>query len=54
MPLVDPRLIEILRCPVCLGPLDVAVETSELVCETGHRYPVVDGVPDMVPPGDRS
>lgn len=54
MPLVDPRLMEILRCPVCHGSLEEVEETSELVCAEGHRYRVTDGVPDMVPPGDRS
>lgn len=54
MSLVDPRLMEILRCPVCHASLDELAETSELVCEAGHRYRVTDGVPDMVPPGDQS
>lgn len=54
MPLVDPVLMEILRCPVCHGTLAEQPDTSELVCDDGHRYPVTDGVPDMVPPGGGS
>ncbi len=51
MPLVDPLLMEILRCPICHGDLTEDLATSELLCSGGHRYPVSNGVPDMVPPG---
>lgn len=50
MSTVDPGLLAILRCPVCHGEL--VEEADVLVCPTGHRYPVVDGVPDMVPVED--
>ncbi|MGF1666196.1 MAG: Trm112 family protein [Acidimicrobiia bacterium] len=49
MSVVSPILLEILRCPRCMAPLTGDEATSELVCqEQGHRYPVVDGIPDMV------
>ncbi len=54
MSLIDPILMEILRCPVCHGELTEDVGASELACSVGHRYRVTDGVPDMVPPGDRA
>jgi uncharacterized protein YbaR (Trm112 family) len=50
MSLIDPRLLAILRCPVCHE--DVAEDVDALVCPQGHRYPVVDGIPDMVPGDD--
>jgi uncharacterized protein YbaR (Trm112 family) len=44
---VDPRLLEILVCPLCKGPLVLA--KGELVCK-GDRlaYPVKDGIPVML------
>ncbi len=47
--MIDPDLMEILRCPLCHGELDEDEGASELRCvECGHRYPVIDGIPDMV------
>ncbi len=54
MSLIDPILLEILRCPACHGELSEDLAASELVCPQGDRYPVVDGVPDMVPRGAAS
>lgn len=49
MSMVSPVLLEILRCPRCMASLAEDDQTSELVChDQGHRYPVVDGIPDMV------
>jgi uncharacterized protein len=47
---VDPRLLEILVCPVTRGPLAYHRESSELV-SAGARlaYPIRDGVPIMLP-----
>ena len=44
---VDPRVRELLVCPLCRGPLvDVA---DGLRCEAeGLTFPVVDGVPWLV------
>ena len=52
MSLVDPALMQILRCPVCKGTLTEHEAASELACANDHRYPVTDGVPDMVPAGE--
>lgn len=46
---MESRLLEILVCPVCKGPLDHLREEQELVCK-GDRlgYPVRDGIPVML------
>ncbi|MBU8542799.1 Trm112 family protein [Roseomonas sp. CGMCC 1.13459] len=47
---VDPRLLEILVCPVSKGPLRYDREAGELVSEkAGLAYPVRDGIPIMLP-----
>jgi uncharacterized protein YbaR (Trm112 family) len=47
---VDPRLLEILVCPVTKGPLRYDREAGELVSEkAGLAYPVRDGIPIMLP-----
>jgi uncharacterized protein YbaR (Trm112 family) len=49
-PDVDPRLLEILVCPVTHGPLDYDREHSELISRSaGLAYPIRDGVPIMLP-----
>jgi uncharacterized protein YbaR (Trm112 family) len=47
---IDPRLLEILICPVTRGPLTYDRERGELV-SAGARlaYPIRDGVPIMLP-----
>jgi uncharacterized protein YbaR (Trm112 family)/SAM-dependent methyltransferase len=40
---VDSRLFDILACPRDHAKL--RIEGSHLCCSTGHRYPVVDGIP---------
>jgi uncharacterized protein YbaR (Trm112 family) len=46
---MDPKLLEILVCPLCKGPLVWRKEASELVCK-GDRlaYPVKDDIPVMI------
>ena len=46
---MDARLLEILVCPVCKGPLDYRKAQSELVCK-GCRlaYPIKDDIPVML------
>lgn len=46
---MDARLLEILVCPVCKGPLDYRKSVAELVCK-GCRlaYPVKDDIPVML------
>ena len=47
---VDPRLLEILVCPVTKGPLRLDRERGELVSEqAGLAYPIRDGIPVMLP-----
>jgi uncharacterized protein YbaR (Trm112 family) len=47
---VDPRLLEVLVCPLTRGPLDYDREKNELVSRTaGLAYPIRDGVPIMLP-----
>ena len=49
-PEVDPRLLEILVCPVTHGPLTYDRQRSELVSKSAKlAYPVRDGVPVMLP-----
>lgn len=47
---VDPRLLEILVCPVTRGPLEYDRERDELVSRGARlAYPIRDGVPIMLP-----
>ena len=47
---VDPRLLEILVCPVTKGPLRYDREHGELVSDkAGLAYPIRDGIPIMLP-----
>lgn len=48
--LPDPRLLEILVCPVTRGPLTYDRERGELVSRSARlAYPVRDGAPVMLP-----
>jgi uncharacterized protein len=47
---VDPRLLEILVCPVSKGPLEYDAEKQELISRTAKlAYPIRDGIPIMLP-----
>ena len=47
---VDPRLLEILVCPVTHGPLEFDREKGELISKGAKlAYPIRDGVPIMLP-----
>ena len=47
---IDPRLLEILVCPLTKGPLEYDREASELISrKAGLAYPVRDGIPIMLP-----
>lgn len=56
---MDSKLLEILACPVCKGPLDYHKEASELICKVDRlAYPIRDDIPVMleeearqIPPG---
>lgn len=46
---VDPKLLEILVCPLTKGPLRYDEERQELVSEqAGLAYPIRDGIPIML------
>lgn len=46
---VDPKLLELLVCPVTKGPLTYDRERNELVSEkAGLAYPIRDGIPIML------
>jgi hypothetical protein len=47
---VDPRLLEILVCPVTRQPLEYDRVHNELVSRAaGLAYPIRDGIPIMLP-----
>ncbi|MEE8394168.1 MAG: Trm112 family protein [Rhodospirillales bacterium] len=46
---VDPKLLEILVCPLTKGPLRYDREAQELISEqAGLAYPIRDGIPIML------
>ncbi len=46
---VDPRLLEILVCPLTKGPLEYDRARNELVSrKAGLAYPISDGIPIML------
>ena len=48
--MLDPRLLEILVCPVTKGPLEYDREAGELGSrKAGLAYPIRDGIPIMLP-----
>lgn len=45
----DPRLLEILVCPLTKAPLDYDVDKQELVSrQAGLAFPIRDGIPVML------
>ncbi|MER8694963.1 Trm112 family protein [Mesorhizobium opportunistum] len=47
---VDPKLLELLACPLTKGPLAWAPERGELISRVAKlAYPVRDGIPIMLP-----
>lgn len=52
---VDPKLLELLACPLTKGPLSWDAERGELVSRLAKlAYPVRDGIPIMLPSEARS
>ncbi|MEL6257677.1 MAG: Trm112 family protein [Pseudomonadota bacterium] len=46
---VDPKLLELLICPVTRGPLQYDREADELISKrAGLAFPIRDGVPIML------
>ncbi len=47
---VDPRLLEILVCPITKGLLEYDREAQELISRQARlAYPIRDGIPIMLP-----
>ena len=47
---IDPRLLEILVCPVTKGPLEYDRAASELISrQAGLAFAIKDGIPVMLP-----
>lgn len=47
---VDPKLLEMLVCPVTKGPLSYDASTQELISKQAKlAYPIRDGIPIMLP-----
>jgi uncharacterized protein YbaR (Trm112 family) len=47
---VDPKLLEILVCPLTKTPLEYDRERQELISRAaGLAYPIRDGIPVMLP-----
>ena len=45
---MDTKLLDILVCPLCKGPLKYVKDRQELVCRgDGLAYPIRDGIPVM-------
>lgn len=46
---MDPRLLELLVCPVTKGPLDYDRERHELLSRSARlAYPIRDGIPVLL------
>ncbi|KPK11404.1 MAG: hypothetical protein AMJ68_06080 [Acidithiobacillales bacterium SG8_45] len=46
---MDKKLLDILVCPLCKGPLEYDKKNSELICKVDRlAYPVRDGIPVML------
>ncbi len=46
---MDPRLLELLVCPVTKGPLDYDREHQELLSRSARlAYPIRDGIPVLL------
>lgn len=46
---MDPKLLEIIVCPLCKGPLVYRKAEAELVCKADKlAYPIRNGIPVML------
>ncbi|MEO7728702.1 MAG: Trm112 family protein [Burkholderiales bacterium] len=46
---MDSKLLDILVCPICKGPLLYLKQKQELICKADRlAYPVKDGIPVML------
>jgi hypothetical protein len=47
---IDPKLLEILVCPLTKGPLEYDAERQELISRAAKlAYPIRGGIPIMLP-----
>lgn len=47
---IDPKMLELLMCPLTKGPLNWDRETQELISKSAKlAYPVRDGIPVLLP-----
>jgi uncharacterized protein len=47
---IDPKLLEILVCPITKGRLEYDADKQELISRTAKlAYPIRDGIPIMLP-----
>jgi uncharacterized protein YbaR (Trm112 family) len=47
--MMDTKLLDILACPLCKGPLQYSKSQQVLVCRADRlAYPVRDGIPVML------
>jgi len=48
--MIDPKLLELLACPVCPERPPLEERDGWLVCMScGRRFPIRDGIPDLLP-----
>ncbi len=46
---MDKKLLDILVCPICKGPLVHMKDANELICRPDRlAYPIRDGIPVML------
>ena len=46
---IDPKLLEILACPLCKVEVRLTQDGAGLLCGSCHRrYPIVDDIPIML------
>lgn len=46
---MDKKLLEILVCPLCRGPLEYDRQAKELICNADRiAFPIRDGIPVML------
>jgi len=46
---MDPKLLEILVCPLCKGPLVYVKDKQELICKPDRlAFPIRDDIPVML------
>jgi len=46
---VDKKLLDILACPICKGPLVYRKDENELICKVDRlAFPIREGIPVML------